>query len=156
MATGFRQPPQPKGLIIMGFTLTRHGSSVVSALRTPEEESTARLNHMTLENMPSPVIHGTYKQIDWANSIVKTFLFYSHAWGFKAEEIAEFFKTYRAQSAKFWIDNRNLKPMSSEVRIAVEKELEAMRQDRAALAKSQAAIAQLTPKQLSKAIGRGV
>jgi hypothetical protein len=45
--------------------------------------------------------------------------------------------------------------MSGETRIAVEKELEAMRQDRAALAKSQAAIAQLTPKQLSKAIGRG-
>ncbi|MBD2316706.1 hypothetical protein [Phormidium tenue] len=140
----------------MGFTLTRHGSSAVSALRTPEEEAAAKLNHMTLENMPSPVIHGTRPQIEWANKIVRTFLFYSHAWGFKAEEIAAFFKTYRAQSAKFWIDNRNSKPMSSETRIAVEKELAEMAADRAALTKSQAAIAQLTSKQLSKAIGRGV
>jgi len=140
----------------MGFTISRRSSSTVSALRTPEEEAADRLNHMTLENMASPVTHGSPKQIQWANSIVETFLFYAHPWGFKPEEIAEFFKTYRAQSAKFWIDNRNTKPMSGETRIAVEQELEAMRQDRAALAKSQAAIAQLTPKQLSKAIGRGV
>lgn len=120
----------------MGFTLTRNGSATVSALRSPEQEAADKLNHVTLENMPSPVIHGSPKQIQWANSIVRTFLFYSHPWGFKANDIAEFFKTYRAQSAKFWIDNRNTKPMSSETRIAVERELEEMRRDRAAAAKS--------------------
>jgi len=140
----------------MGFTLTRNGSSTVTALRTPEEEAAAKLNHMTLENMPSPVIYGTRPQIEWANKIVRTFLFHSHAWGFKAEDITAFFQTYRAQSAKFWIDNRNTKPMSSETRIAVEKELAEMAADRAALAKSQAAIAQLTPQQINKMIGRGL
>jgi len=138
----------------MGIAISRHGSSAVSALRSPEQEARDKLNHVTLENMPSPVIHGSPKQIEWANSIVKNFLFYSHHWGFKAEDITAFFQTSRAQSAKFWIDNRNTKPMSSETRIAVEKGLEAMRQDRAALAKSQAAIAEMSPAELKRKISR--
>jgi len=104
----------------MGITISRQGSSTVTALPTPEQEAKAKANHATLENMPSPVIHGSPKQIQWANSIVTTFLFYAHQRGFKAEDIAEFFKTDRAKYAKFWIDNRNLSPMSGETGIAVE------------------------------------
>jgi hypothetical protein len=140
----------------MGLTISRKGSSTVSALPTPAQAEQARINHMTLENMPSPVTSGSPKQIQWANSIVKTFLFYAHPWGFKADEIAQFFQTYRAQSAKFWIDNRNLQPMSSETRIAVEKELAEMQHDRQSLANSQATIANMTPAQINKAIGRGL
>lgn len=141
----------------MGFTLTRNCNfSSTSALRTPEQEAAARLNHQRFETMQRPKFSGTDKQIYSANKSLEAFLFYAFHWSFNPDEVEAFLQTYRGKSVQFWIANKPKANGSGETRIAVEKELETMRQDRAALAKSQQAIAQLTPQQISKMIGRGL
>lgn len=124
----------------MGFTLTRNCNfSDTSRLRTPEEEAIAKTNHnhMTRLSLNPPITIGGPKQIAWAKSIADQFLYHAHAWGFKAEQIDWLFAN-RGKYAKFWIDNRNPSGNSGEgvTRIAVEKELQTMQQDRAAATKS--------------------
>ena len=140
----------------MGFTISRHGSSVVSALRSPEQEAADRARHQRFETMQRPKFSGTDKQVYVASKSLESFLFYAFHWGFNPDDVEAFLQTYRGKSLNFWIANKPKANGSGETRIAVEKELEAMRQERAALAKSQAAIAQLTPQQINKMIGRGL
>ena len=141
----------------MGFTLSRHGSSTVSALRSPEKEAADKLNHDHMKRIAidPPITIGSPKQISWAKSIASQFLFYAHAWSFKAEQIDRVFAE-KGKYAKFWIDNKPSHPMSGELRVAVENLLAEMDADRAALAKSQAAIARLSKQQINKMIGRGL
>lgn len=142
----------------MGFTLTRNtGTGTIASLPTPEQEATARANHNHMRQLAinPPIAIGSEKQIKWAKAIASQFLFYAHAWQFKAEQIDRIFEG-QGKYARFWIENRPSRAMSGELRIAVEKLLEEMDADRAALAKSQATIAQLTPQQINKMIGRGL
>lgn len=141
----------------MGFTLSHAGTGTIRSLPTPEQEATARANHDHMRRLAidPPITEGSEKQIKWAKAIASQFLFYAHAWQFKAEQIDRIFEG-QGKYARFWIENRPSRAMSGELRIAVEKLLEEMDADRAALAKSQSAIAQLTPQQINKMIGRGV
>lgn len=143
----------------MGFTLTRTGNSAIARLRTPEEELAAKINHDHMRRLAinPPITIGSDKQIDWAKSIASKFLFHAHAWGFTAKQIDLVFAD-KGKYAQFWIDNKNPSGNSGEgvTRAAVEKLLAEIDADRAALAKSQQAIAQLTPAQINKMIGRGV
>ncbi len=140
----------------MGFTLTRNGSSTATALRTPEQEAKDKANHQRFEAMQRPKFSGTDKQVYVASKSLESFLFYAFHWGFNPDDVEAFLQTYRGKSVQFWIANKPKAKGSGETRIAVEKELAEMAADRAALAKSQAAIAQLTPQQINKMIGRGL
>lgn len=144
----------------MGFTLTRNCSfSPVQGLRTPEEELAAKTNHnhMIALSIDPPITIGSPKQINWAKAIASKFLFHAHAWQFTSEQIDLVFAG-KGRYARFWIENQNPSGNSGEgrTREAVEKLLAEIAADRAALAKSQQAIAQLTPQQINKMIGRGV
>ena len=110
----------------MGFTLTR-ASSTVSSLRTPAQEAIAATNHNHMKQLAfnPPIAIGSEKQITWAKAIASQFLFYAHAWGFKASQIDLIFAN-RGKYAKFWIDNRCERAGEGATRIAIEKELEAL------------------------------
>jgi hypothetical protein len=142
----------------MGFTLTRNtGNSQSQAIRTPEQELAAKLNHDRMNELSinPPIIYGSEKQINWAKSIASKFLFHAHAWQFSAADIDLVFAD-KGKYSQFWIDNRNPSGNSGEgkTRVAVEKLLEEIRADRAALAKNQQAITTMSPAQLAKKIGR--
>ena len=72
-----------------------------------------------------PIAIGSEKQIAWAKAIASQFLFYAHAWGFKANQVDLFFAN-RGKYAKFWIDNRCDRAGEGTTRIAIEKELAAL------------------------------
>jgi hypothetical protein len=109
----------------MGFTLSRYADySNVSALPTPEQEAIAAANHNHMKQLAAnpPITIGTKPQITWAKSIADQFLFYAHAWGFKANDIDLLFAN-RGKYARFWIDNKCARSGEGTTRIAVEKEL---------------------------------
>lgn len=140
----------------MGFTLS-HAGGTIRSLPTPEQETIAKANHDHMRRLAinPPITEGSNKQISWAKKIASQFLFYAHAWQFTAEQIDRVFAG-QGKYARFWIENRPSHAMSGELRIAVEKLLTEMEADRASLAKSQQAIAQLTPEQINKMIRRGL
>ena len=138
----------------MGFTLTNCDFKSSGIIRTPEKEAADKLNHDRMRSMIKPDFKGTDKQVWAANKSLDTFLFHAHAWGFKADDIESFLQTYRGKSLQFWISNKSKHPMSGETRIAVEKELEAMAAEAQAMAEARRTIAQLTPAQLNRKIGR--
>ena len=141
----------------MGFTLTQNCNfSATSKLRSPEKEAADKAKHERFKTMPRPKFSGTEKQLYAANKSLETFLFYAFHWAFDPDEIEAFLQTYKGKSVQFWIANKPKAGGSGETRIAVERELEAIKADRAALAKSQAAIARLSKQQINKMIGRGV
>jgi hypothetical protein len=95
----------------MGFTLTRLGSSTVSALPTPAQEAKAKANHdriLAFEANPPIMIGASRKQINFAKLIASKFLFHAHAWGFAAYEIELLFQSRDyGKRAEFWINARN-------------------------------------------------
>ena len=104
----------------MGFTLTRNGSSVGSALPTPEQEAKARSNHQRFETMARPQFTGTDKQIFVATKSLESFLFYAFHWGFNPDDVESFLKSYQGRGVQFWIANKPKANGSGETRIAVE------------------------------------
>jgi hypothetical protein len=109
----------------MGFTLSRYADySNVSALPTPEQEAIAATNHNYMKQLAlnPPITIGSKPQITWAKAIADQFLFYAHAWGFKAADIDLLFAN-RGKYARFWIDNKCERSGEGTTRIAVEKEL---------------------------------
>jgi hypothetical protein len=123
----------------MGFTLTRNLNSLsVSSLPSVEQEAIAAMNHSYMEKIAlnPPIAIGSLKQITWAKAIAAQFLFYAHAWGFKASQIDLIFAN-RGKYAKFWIDNRCERSGEGTTRIAVEKELAELERDRQASLKSE-------------------
>ena len=131
----------------MGYTLTRNTnfSSNILTLPTVEQEAIAAANHNHMKRLQAnpPITEGVRdkdgnsKQIDWAKSIASDFLFYAHAWGFKADQIDLLFAS-RGKYAKFWIDNRCKRSGEGTTRIAVEKELAKLERDRQITLKSEA------------------
>lgn len=120
----------------MGFTLTRNTATfTIKALPTPEQEAIAASNHNHMKRLAlnPPITIGTKPQITWAKSIADQFLFYAHAWGFKAADIDLLFAN-RGKYAKFWIDNRCQRSGEGTTRIAVEKELAELKKDAAVMA----------------------
>jgi len=139
----------------MGFTLARSAQYAPSALRSPQQEAADKANHKHMKKLAidPPILIGSEKQIKWAKAIASQFLFYSHAWEFTASDIDLVFEA-QGKFAKFWIDNRPDQAMGGKCRIAVEKALEAIRLNQSAAIKSNQAIAEMTPAQLSAKIRR--
>ena len=125
----------------MGFTLTRNPHFLTDAFTLPnvEQAAIASANHAHMKQLAfnPPIAIGSEKQIKWAKAIASQFLFYSHAWGFKASQIDLFFAN-RGKYAKFWIDNRCDRAGEGTTRIAIEKELAELERDRLANLKSSA------------------
>lgn len=113
----------------------------------------ANHKHMDRLSIDPPVTIGSEKQIKWAKAIASQFLFYAHAWSFTAADIDLLFEA-QGKFAKFWIDNRPIRAMSGECRVAVEKALEAIHLKIAAEDRASKAIAELTPAEFKKKVGR--
>lgn len=143
----------------MGFTLTRSTGTSAAFLgyRTPEQEAIDKADHQmiqAIERRP-PVTIGTEKQINWAKSIARAFLFHAHAWNFTPADIDLLFAN-NGKYAKFWIDNRNPSGNSGEgyTRAAVERELDKLKGIAQADDKANRAIAAMTPAQLAAKVRR--
>lgn len=137
----------------MGFTISRQGSSTVTALPTPEQEFKAKANHDRMNRLADnpPIAIGSPKQIDWAKKIAAAFLFHAPHWGFKAEDMDLIFNDL-GKYAKFWIDNRNPSGNSGEgfTRVAVEILLANIRKNQAALCASRKELAKLAANQIAR------
>jgi hypothetical protein len=154
--TAIGQQLTPTKERIMGFTLSRStATSTRRSLLTPEQEAKAMANHKHMDRLSidPPVTIGSEKQIKWAKAIASQFLFYAHAWSFTAADIDLLFEA-QGKFAKFWIDNRPIRAMAGECRVAVEKALEAIHLKIAAEAEADKAIAELTPAEFKKKVGR--
>lgn len=101
----------------------------------------------------------TEKQKNFAIMIAADFVDYDHNMHhFSIADLEMFLDSSLAQSHLFWL---NCKPWrlgsgATEQRAAVEKAITAMKKEQSADLKANQAIAQLTPAQLSKKIGRGL
>lgn len=88
---------------------------------TPEQLANA--DHIRAIKVKDLIVNGSPKQKDWAFNIARDFLYYAHAWNFKAEEVDYIFATV-GKSAEFWINNRPSRSGDWQLRVAIEKELE--------------------------------